>query len=112
MSERPNDLYAILGVPRDATTSEISRAYRILLRRYHPDTRDSGEARLSSDAALQQLLGAYAVLRDTERRAAYDRQTSPRTSIGARPTRNATVARVRSQMDRPIRAGPVHWEPA
>ena len=32
----PSDLYAILGVPRDATQALIDQAYRALVRRYHP----------------------------------------------------------------------------
>ena len=39
MTTEPIDLYAILGLARDATQAQISVAYRTLLRRYHPDTR-------------------------------------------------------------------------
>ena len=39
MTTKRIDLYAILGVPPDATLAEIGHAYRSLLRRHHPDTR-------------------------------------------------------------------------
>ena len=39
----PTDLYAILGLNRNATPAQISHAYRTLLRRYHPDTRTPGD---------------------------------------------------------------------
>ena len=60
------DLYAILGLTRDATQAQISAAYRTLLRRYHPDTRTPADTcrDTMSDAALQQVLTAYAVLRE------------------------------------------------
>ena len=76
------DLYAILGLDRSATQAEIARAYRTLLRRHHPDTRTSGDPSQDaiSDAALQQILTAYAVLRDPDRRADYDQRYTPRPS--------------------------------
>jgi len=57
-SMRP-DPYDVLGISPDATQAEISRAYRALLRHYHPDTRaGSNHARdPASDAALQRGLG-------------------------------------------------------
>ena len=62
------DYYVTLGVERDATQDEIKRAYRKLARKYHPDV--SKEA----DAEEQfKLVGeAYEVLKDPEKRAAYD----------------------------------------
>jgi DnaJ-class molecular chaperone len=113
MSSQPSDLYAILGVPRDATPGQMSRAYRTLLRHYHPDTRAAEhKTSATSDAALQRVVAAYAVLRDSERRAAYDRQTTPRTRtrVQTPTTRSATAPR--HKMQPPIRAGPVHWDPA
>jgi curved DNA-binding protein CbpA len=113
MSAQQKDLYAILGVPRHATQGPISRAYRTLLRRYHPDTRaPDPKTSVSSDAALQQVVAAYAVLRDSNRRAAYDRQTTPhiRTRVRTPPTQ--TAAALRHDMQPPIRAGPVRWDPA
>lgn len=62
------DFYKTLGVARDATPDEIKRAYRKLARKYHPDVNKSAEA-----AARFQAVGhAHDVLRDPEKRAAYD----------------------------------------
>jgi molecular chaperone DnaJ len=115
MSGPGTDLYAVLGLSRDATQAEVSHAYRVLLRRHHPDTRTGQVAQSApSDAALQQIIDAYAVLRDPERRAAYDGQTG----WARRPPTTAPPSslRPRSSSGRatepPIQAGPVYWQPS
>ena len=62
------DYYEVLGVPRDATQDDVKRAYRQLARRYHPDVSKDPDA----EARFKELGEAYAVLKDTEKRAAYD----------------------------------------
>jgi curved DNA-binding protein len=62
------DYYEVLGVARDATASDIKRAYRKLASKYHPDV--SKEA--DSEAKFKEVGEAYEVLKDTEKRAAYD----------------------------------------
>lgn len=61
--------YAILGLATHATDLEIKRAYRTLVKRYHPD-RGSSE---SSHERIVAINYAYDILSDPEKRAQYDR---------------------------------------
>ena len=63
------DYYQILGVPRDAETSDIKKAYRKLARQYHPDVNEEATA----EEKFKQVNEAYEVLKDAEKRKAYDR---------------------------------------
>jgi curved DNA-binding protein len=62
------DYYKIMGVARDASQDEIKRAYRKLARKYHPDV--SKEA--GAEDKFKELQEANEVLKDPEKRAAYD----------------------------------------
>jgi len=62
------DYYQILGVNRDAALADIKKAYRKLARKYHPDISKEADA----EAKMKEVNEAYAVLSDTEKRAAYD----------------------------------------
>ena len=65
--EKPKDYYVLLGVPRDASSAAIKRAFRRLAKRYHPDV-----AVGSSAQAFRDLQAAYETLADAERRRRYD----------------------------------------
>ena len=67
------DPYAVLGLPPTATPDEIRRAYLRQVRVHHPDTRPTTQSMPFADEQLQRVLAAYALLRDPERRARYDR---------------------------------------
>lgn len=62
------DLYEILGVPRDASTEDIKRAYRRLAREFHPDVNADPEA----EQRFKEVAGAYEILSDADKRARYD----------------------------------------
>lgn len=62
------DYYTVMGVARDASQDEIKRAYRKLARKYHPDVSKESDA----EVRFKELGEAYAVLKDPEKRAAYD----------------------------------------
>ena len=68
MSVTYKDYYAILGVPRSATQSEIKKAYRKKARKLHPDVNKAP----SAETDFQELGEAHEVLSDPEKRRRYD----------------------------------------
>ena len=62
------DYYEVMGVKRDATQDDIKRAYRKLARKYHPDVSEDDDA----EEKFKEVGEAYEVLKDPEKRAAYD----------------------------------------
>lgn len=62
------DYYRTLGVSKDATQDEIKRAYRKQARKYHPDVSKEEDA----EARFKEVNEANEVLKDPEKRAAYD----------------------------------------
>jgi curved DNA-binding protein len=62
------DYYKILGVARTATAEDIKKSYRRLARKYHPDVSKEKDA----EEKFKELQEAYEVLKDPEKRAAYD----------------------------------------
>ena len=70
MSTTTADYYEVLGVTKTASGEEIKKAYRKLAMQYHPDRNpDNKEA----EAKFKDINEAYEVLKDEQKRAAYDR---------------------------------------
>ena len=63
-----SDPHALLGLPAGASAQQIKRAFRKLARKHHPDVSKAADAA----ARMQEVNEAYDVLRDPEKRAAYD----------------------------------------
>ncbi len=66
------DYYEILGIPRDASAKDIKAAYRKLARKWHPDLH-TGKKKEEAEEKLKRFNEAYEVLKDSEKRAKYDR---------------------------------------
>ena len=71
MNDQPmRDFYEVLGVSRDASASELKKAYYKLAKQYHPDVNPGDKV---AEDKFKEAAEAYQVLSDDERRARYDR---------------------------------------
>ena len=66
-----SDYYQLLGIPRDASSDDIKKAYRKLAIKYHPDKNQGGSK--ETEDRFKEATEAYEVLRDAEKRSVYDR---------------------------------------
>jgi curved DNA-binding protein len=80
------DLYAALGVSRDASDDDIKKAYRKLARKHHPDL-NPGDA--AAEERFKTISAAYEVLSKPEKRALYDELGPEAEKIGYDPERAA-----------------------
>ena len=69
MAEQKRDYYEVLGVDRNADEAALKKAYRVLAKKYHPDT-NPGDA--EAEKKFKEASEAYAVLSDPEKRRQYD----------------------------------------
>ena len=67
-----HDYYSVLGINRSASQEEVKRAYRKAVFRYHPDRNPNDN---KAAEKFKQVLDAYEVLSDSDRRANYDQVT-------------------------------------
>jgi len=77
--DKAKDYYEILGVPRSASLREIKKAYRKLVKLYHPDLFPNDERK---EEKFRLIKKAYEVLSNKEKREAYDRFGTPTTDDG------------------------------
>src|SRR5690606_9160211 len=64
------DFYQVLGVDRKASADELKKAYRKLAMQYHPDKNQGNK---DAEQRFKEISEAYDVLKDAQKRAAYDR---------------------------------------
>src|SRR3990167_2369933 len=64
------DFYELLGIKRNADADDIKKAYRTLAMKHHPD-RNPGDA--DAEKKFKEISHAYEILKDEQKRAAYDR---------------------------------------
>ena len=64
MAEK-RDYYEVLGIDRNASASEIKKAYRKLAKKYHPDTNPGDK---EAEAKFKEVTEAYEILSDSDRK--------------------------------------------
>ena len=69
MAEERRDLYEVLGLSKGASEEEIKKAYRKLVKKYHPDLNPGDK---EAEAAMKEVNAAYEILSDAEKKAKYD----------------------------------------
>jgi curved DNA-binding protein CbpA len=78
--------YETLGISRTAKPEQIKRSYRRLVKRFHPDLFPAGsEAQAEAGERLRQIITAYAILSNAQKRLTYDARLIKRTSSYAEP---------------------------
>ncbi|MBT2469425.1 J domain-containing protein [Streptomyces sp. ISL-66] len=99
------DHYAVLGLSAEASPTQITSAYRTLIRTLHPDARPGGPP---ADAELAEVIAAYETLHDPRRRSAYDAERHQKQLTASRPVR--IPVRVRSSEVMGYSAAPQPYE--
>ncbi len=88
------DLYAALRVRSSADAAQIKAAYRMLVREFHPDA--NRHRPVEAEARIKEIIEAYAVLGNSQKRAQYDRDARTiRAGASMSAATGALVTRVR-----------------
>ena len=66
-NEKPVDHYEMLQISTSAEPETINRVFRMLAQRFHPDNQETG-----NESRFREIMEAYSVLSDPEKRARYD----------------------------------------
>lgn len=74
---KQKDYYKIVGVPKEATESEIRRAYNKAARRWHPDKQKDDSSKTEAVSKMQDLNAALTILTDKKKRAQFDAGIDP-----------------------------------
>ena len=74
------DFYATLGVAREASADDIKKAYRKLAMQHHPDRNPGDKA---AEGKFKEASEAYDILKDDQKRAAYDTMAMQHSSKAA-----------------------------
>lgn len=74
MKDNNKTYYDILEVSRYATDEVISRAHKVLVKRYHPDLQQDAEARKKAAEEMVKVNEAYSILSDKDKKAKYDKK--------------------------------------
>ena len=96
----PRDYYIVLGIDQGASLSEIKKAYRNAIKRYHPDK--IGES--ADPHKFRAAREAYEILSDADKRRAYDAARQPQETPARRDALRETAAhpyRTRSPFQNP-----------
>lgn len=107
------DPYGVLRIGPEASSAEISRAFRSLVRLHHPDTRPSAgtPGDLATELArLQTVMDAYAVLGDPVQRKLFDRHHPAMETLPEARSRVRSRARWAGPQPPWLVVGPLRWE--
>ena len=69
MAESKRDYYEVLGVPKNADDAALKKAYRVLAKKYHPDSNPGDK---EAEKKFKEASEAYSVLSDPQKRQQYD----------------------------------------